>query len=205
MKKRTRRIISRISIFIFTLIMYYFICQIAIDKILTHIERTLGIIWKEQKMKLYELTEMYQALENLDLNEEELQTALNNINDEIELKADNIAKLIQSLDGDINAIKAEEERLYNKRKAIENRKESLKQYLQSAMIAVDKKKIKTELFSFNVQKNAPSLKIKDETKIPEDYYKIEKKLNKTDLKEAVKNGLFTDAAELIYTESLRIR
>ncbi|TIH66343.1 hypothetical protein EWQ15_30050, partial [Klebsiella pneumoniae] len=45
----------------------------------------------------------------------------------------------------------------------------------------------------------------DESKIPEGYYKIERKLNKNDLKEAVKKGLFEDAAELVQTESLRIR
>jgi len=77
--------------------------------------------------------------------------------------------------------------------------------LQSSMLVLDKRKFKTDLFSFNIQKNAPSLKILDESKIPEDYYKIEKKLNKNDLKEAVKKGLFEDAAKLVQTESLRIR
>lgn len=141
----------------------------------------------------------------MDIEEGDLNAALENIDDEIETKADNIAKVLRDFDGDIDALKSEEERLAKKRKAIENRQKHLKEYLQNAMLVLDKRKFKTDLFSFNIQKNAPSLKILDESKIPEDYYKIERKLNKNDLKEAVKSGLFEDAAELVQTESLRIR
>lgn len=156
-------------------------------------------------MQLYELTEIYLNLKDMDIEEGDLNAALENIDDEIETKADNIAKVLRDFDGDIEALKSEEERLAKKRKAIENRQKQLKEYLQNAMLVLDKRKFKTDLFSFNIQKNAPSLKILDESKIPEDYYKIERKLNKNDLKEAVKNGLFEDAAELVQTESLRIR
>lgn len=156
-------------------------------------------------MQLYELTEMYLNLKDMDIEEGDLNAALENIDDEIETKADNIAKVLRDFDGDIEALKSEEERLAKKRKAIENRQKHLKEYLQNAMLVLDKRKFKTDLFSFNIQKNAPSLKILDESKIPEDYYKIERKLNKNDLKEAVKSGLFEDAAELVQTESLRIR
>lgn len=148
---------------------------------------------------------MYLNLKDMDIEEGDLNSALENIDDEIETKADNIAKVLRDFDGDIEALKSEEERLAKKRKAIENRQKHLKEYLQNAMLVLDKRKFKTDLFSFNIQKNVPSLKILDESKIPEDYYKIEKKLNKNDLKEAVKNGLFEDAAELVQTESLRIR
>lgn len=148
---------------------------------------------------------MYLNLKDMDIEEGDLNSALENIDDEIETKADNIAKVLRDFDGDIEALKAEEERLAKKRKAIENRQKQLKKYLQNSMLVLDKRKFKTDLFSFNIQKNAPSLKILDESKIPEDYYKIEKKLNKNDLKEAVKKGLFEDAAKLVQTESLRIR
>ena len=160
---------------------------------------------RRQNMQLYELTEIYLNLKDMDIEEGDLNAALENIDDEIETKADNIAKVLRDFDGDIEALKSEEERLAKKRKAIENRQKHLKEYLQNAMLVLDKRKFKTDLFSFNIQKNAPSMRILDESKIPEDYYKIEKKLNKNDLKEAVKSGLFEDAAELVQTESLRIR
>lgn len=156
-------------------------------------------------MNLYELTEMYQNLLDLDLEEEELQGHLKNIDDEIEIKAENIAKVLRSLDAEAEAYKKEIERFTLKKQGAESRAKRLKAYLQEAMEAVDKKKFKTELFSFNIQKNAPSLKILDESKIPEDFYKIERKLDKVEFKKAVKEGLYEEAAELVQSESLRIR
>ena len=156
-------------------------------------------------ISLYELKDMYLNLMDLDLEDEDLRAALENIDDEIEVQAENYAGLIKNLEAEAEAYKKEIERMTKIKKALENRASFLKKNLEEAMIELDKKKFKTKLFSFNIQKNAPSLKILDESKIPEDYYKIEKKLNKNDLKEAVKNGLFEDAAELVQTESLRIR
>lgn len=156
-------------------------------------------------MNLYELTEMYQNLLDLDLEEEELQGHLKNIDDEIEIKAENIAKVLRSLDAEVEAYKKEIERFTLKKQRAENRAKGLKAYLQEAMETVDKKKFKTDLFSFNIQKNAPSLRILDESKIPEDFYKIERKLDKVEFKKAVKEGLYEEAAELVQSESLRIR
>ena len=156
-------------------------------------------------MNLYELTEMYQNLLDLDLEEEELQSHLKNIDDAIEVKAENIAKVLRSLEAEVEAYKKEIERFTLKKQGAENRAKRLKAYLQEAMEAVDKKKFKTDLFSFNIQKNAPSLKILDESKIPEDFYKIERKLDKVEFKKAVKEGLYEEAAELVQSESLRIR
>lgn len=156
-------------------------------------------------MKLYELTQIYNNLMDLDLSEDELKVHLTNIEDEIEEKADNIAKVLKSMDAEAVALKDEETRLAEKRKAIENRSKNLKAYLQDQMILVDKKKFKTTLFSFNIQKNTPSLKIIDESKVPEEFFVIERKLNKTELKNAVKDGLYADAAVLESSESLRIR
>ena len=156
-------------------------------------------------MNLYELTEAYQNLLDLDLEAEEVTKHLKNIEDEIEIKAENIAKVLRSLDAEAEAYKKEIERFTLKKQGVENRAKRLKGYLQKAMEAVDKKKFKTDLFSFNIQKNAPSLKILDESKIPEDFYKIERKLDKAELKKAVKEGLYEDAAELVQSESLRIR
>lgn len=72
-------------------------------------------------MQLYELTEIYLNLKDMDIEEGDLNSALENIDDEIETKADNIAKVLRDFDGDIEALKFEEERLAKKRKAIENR------------------------------------------------------------------------------------
>lgn len=156
-------------------------------------------------MKLYELAEVYNNIIDLDLPEEELTTALQNIDEEIERKADNIGKVLRELEGQIETIKAEEKRLQEKRKSIENKKENLKKYLQDQMEILDKKKIKTDLFSFNISKNRASLKIIDETKIPEYYFTVTRTPRKQDILQAYQAGKLTEGIELEQTESLRIR
>lgn len=158
-----------------------------------------------ENFTLYELTELYTNLLDLDLEDEQVQEALEDIDEKIEVKADNIAKLIRGLEGQIDICKAEEERIYKRRKSIENRINNLKEYLQKTMIATDKRKFKTDLFSFSIQKNRASIKILDEEKVPEEYVEYDRKVLKDKLKKAIAEGLEVDYAELIQTESLRVR
>lgn len=158
-----------------------------------------------ENFTLYELTELYTNLLDLDLEDEQVQEALGEIDEKIEVKADNIAKLIRGLEGQKDICKAEEERIYARRKSIENRINNLKEYLEATMIATDKRKFKTDLFSFNIQKNKASLKILDEEKVPEEYVEYVRKVLKDKLKKAIAEGLEVDYAELTQTESLRVR
>lgn len=158
-----------------------------------------------ENFTLYELTELYTNLLDLDLEDEQVQEALEDIDEKIEVKADNIAKLIKGLEGQKDICKAEEERIYKRRKSIENRIENLKEYLKATMIATDKRKFKTDLFSFNIQKNRASIKILDEEKVPEEYVEYDRKVLKDKLKKAITEGLEVDYAELVQTESLRVR
>lgn len=154
---------------------------------------------------LYELKEMYLNLMDLDLEGEELGKALENIDDEIEVKAENYAGLIKNLEAEADAYKKEIERMSKIKKSLESRASLLKSNLEQAMIELDKKKFKTNLFSFNIQRNAPGIKILDVDKIPEEFVEYEKRIKKNDLKKAIKEGLETDAAVLVESESLRIR
>lgn len=154
---------------------------------------------------LYELKDMYLNLMDLDLEGEDLNKALESIDDEIEVKAENYAGVIKNLEAEVNAYKKEIERMSKIKKSLESRADYLKKNLESAMIELDKKKFKTNLFSFNIQRNAPSVKILDEDAVPEEFVEYERKIKKNDLKKAIKEGLETDAAVLVESESLRIR
>lgn len=154
---------------------------------------------------LYELKDMYLSLMDLDLEGEELGKALENIDDEIEVKAENYAGVIKNLEAEVDAYKKEIERMSKIKKSLESRASLLKSNLEQAMIELDKKKFKTNLFSFNIQRNAPGIKILDADKIPEEFVEYEKRIKKNDLKKAIKEGLETEAAILVESESLRIR
>ena len=156
-------------------------------------------------MKLYEISQSYNSLLDADLEGPEFEKALKVIDDAFDLKAENLAKLIRSIKGDIEAIKLEEKRLEAKRKTYENKIKSIEEYLFNNLQMTDKKKVQTPLFTIAIQKNPAKLVVKNEEKIPDKYFKTIRQLDKASLKEDIKEGLEVDYAELVQTESLRIR
>lgn len=157
-------------------------------------------------MNLYELSVAFQNVQNMDLDPEVMQDTLDSIEDAIENKAENIAKLIRNLESDVTAYKEEEERLKTKRQATENKVKWLKTYLEDNMKLTGKTKFKSGMFNFAIQKNQESVNITDERIIPEDFLiQQPPKIDKTALKELLKNGVEIPGAELKQTESLRIR
>lgn len=112
---------------------------------------------------LYELNAAYQMLlERLYDDEYEEQTVidtLDSLEGAIEDKADGYGKIIRMLDGDIAEIKAEEMRLYARRKSLERRKEVLKANLFQTMKTVGLSKLKTALFTVSISKNGGKRKL----------------------------------------------
>lgn len=160
-------------------------------------------------MTLYELTgqflEVNEMAENGEIDEETMQDTLESIECEIEVKAENYAKVIKNLEADAEMLEKEEARFHARRKTIENNIKRIKKNLENCMIAVDKKKFKTDLFSFNIQKNAPSLVIDNKNSIPAEYLiQQEPKVDTVNLKKYLKENK-ADFAHLEQSESLRIR
>lgn len=161
--------------------------------------------------KLYELTADYLAvmdmLQDDTIDIETVMNTLEGIEGEIEQKADNYAKIIRMLKGEIDILKSEEERINSRRKTIENNVKRLEKSLERSMIVIDKKKFKTSLFSFSIQKNPPTVAvIGDADDIPRKFYiPQEPVLDKRSLLNYIKEHGDTDYAKLTQSESLRIR
>ncbi len=160
-------------------------------------------------MNLFELTENYvkffTMLEEADEITEELEEMANNLNIAIEEKSDNYVKMIKNLEADVEAFKNQEKIFNKKRKTAENKISWLKKNLQASMEQTGRKKVKTELFTISIQKNTPALDITSEDNIGDEYYKVERTLNKRDLLNDIKEGLIIDGVGIKQTESLRIR
>lgn len=157
-------------------------------------------------MNLYELSVAFQEVQNMDLDPEVMKDTLDSIEDAIENKAENIAKLIRNLESDVAAYKEEEDRLKTKRQATENKVKWLKTYLEDNMKLTGKTKFKSGMFNFSIQKNPASVNIVDEKIIPEEFLiQQPPKVDKTSLKEILKRGIEVPGAELKQTEGLRIR
>lgn len=157
-------------------------------------------------MNLYELSVAFQEVQNMELDPEVMKDTLDSIEDAIENKAENIAKLVRNLESDVSAYKEEEDRLKTKRQATENKVKWLKTYLEDNMKLTGKTKFKSGMFNFSIQKNPASVNITDERIIPEEFLIPQlPKIDKTALKNILKNGVEVPGAELKQTEGLRIR
>ena len=158
-------------------------------------------------MNLYQLTGNYlHVLEMADqLDEETLVHTLESINESIEQKAENTAKLIRSIEAESDVISVEIKRLQDLKKTKDNKSTRIKEYLQSELLKVSKRKVQTPYFNIRIQNNPPSVRVTDESLIGKKYFvEQEPKLDKRSLLQALKSGESVAGAELQQKESLRI-
>jgi hypothetical protein len=159
-------------------------------------------------MKLYEISNNIQELINMidDISNEAFIGTMESLQFELHEKAENYAKVIKTIELEVDGLEKEVARLSTMKSARTSKIEYLKKAVEEAMILADDKKFKTDLFSFNVQKNNPSLDISDEAFIPVEYYILQDpKLDRKKLLDSVKNGLQIDGVNIKQTESLRIK
>ena len=162
---------------------------------------------------LYELSSAYIRLLEMAQDPETSDTVIYDtmeaIDGELEDKAESYAVVIKELTARINAIDAEIERLEAMKRACSDNILRMKGRLQSAMESTGKMKFKTTLFSFNIQKNPPSVAIdaKSWRDIPKDYLKYrDPEIDRAKMKKDIQDGKdLTGIAHLTQTESLRIR
>lgn len=117
-------------------------------------------------MKLYELVETYKQVEQLiedgELSYEDMKSALDSMEGDINSKLENCVKVIKNFEGSIDNIKAEELRLKNRRKSLENQVESLKSYIFTNMKLLGLKKVKSDIFNISTRKTPEKVVIFDE-------------------------------------------
>lgn len=125
---------------------------------------------------LYELTgeflQLMDMLEDEECDEQCIMDTLESVEYEIEDKADGYAKIIKSMESNVDGLSKEADRLIARKKTYENKIKWLKQNLEMCMRATGKRKFTTDLFSFNIQKNGGKRKLVvdvDVEKVPKQY------------------------------------
>ena len=159
-------------------------------------------------MRLYELTQAYERILELaeQLDDGALKDTLDSLNDAIEVKAENTAKVIKQLDADSEMLKGEIQRLSSRKQAIETNARNLKRYLQESLEKIGMEKVKGDLFTVAIQNNPPSLEVLDERKIELDYFNHPAPvLDKKAVLQTLKRGIEMEGARIKQTRSLRIR
>lgn len=156
---------------------------------------------------LYNLKEDYKRVLELQaegVDEEVIKDTLESIDDAIEDKADSYSYVIREKKGQNDTIDEEIKRLQALKRSNKRLIELLQENLYEVMKDTGKTKFKTDLNSFWIQKNPMSIDIKYEDNIPEDFYVTERKLQRRDLINYVKNNEI-DGVELTQSEGVRIR
>lgn len=159
-------------------------------------------------MRLYELAQNYaQLLEMVEeMESDALVDTLSALQDAIEDKAENIAKLIRNLEADVKVIHDEEKRLAERRRAIEVKIERLKTYLQEQLETAGIEKVKRPTITVAIQVNPPSVDVIDEKAIPNDFLIPQApKLDKRSILERLKKGESVPGVTLKQTKGVRIR
>ena len=167
-------------------------------------------------MKLYEITNDYlalmEAVENGEIPEEALADTLEAITASMEEKADNVACLLKNLDAEIVAIKAEEDRLKERRRVKENAYERIKQYLSESLQRAGLSKVETARNKITFRKSEKVV-IEDEASFiswamanRDDLLTYANpKANLTAIKFVLKDGLEVVGAELRVNQNIQIK
>lgn len=121
-------------------------------------------------MSLYVLADEYKQaatqLADLDLPDEVVADTLESLQFPIEQKAANVAMFVRNLESTAEAIKAAEGEMAKRRKALENRAASVREYLKANMLRTGITKIECPMFKISVRDNPVAVRVIDETAIP---------------------------------------
>lgn len=167
----------------------------------------------KNKLSLYEISDDYAlAVENLlelDIDEQTFNDTLEGLQGDFRDKAVNLAYFIKNLEVTSASIKEAEERMYERRKALDKKLSRLREYLMCCMDNADILKIDDcPDFSIKIRTNPPSLVINDENEIPDCFWYMpdpKRVLDKLSLKSDLKEGREIPGAELVYNKSLQIK
>ena len=167
-------------------------------------------------MKLYELAADYEAfiaaMEAGEIPEEAIIDTLESIESAIEVKVDNIACLLKNLAAEAAAIKAEEDKLAERRKSKEKSHERFKAYLSDMMLKCGKTKFESARNKISFRKN-DAVSIDDEEKFLEwaavehnEYLTYKSpSINRTAIKKAIESGIKIDGAHIESRQNIQIK
>lgn len=154
---------------------------------------------------LYELSNEIANFE-FEIDEETGEILNADMLDEIQLERDTkieqLCLWIKNLKADAAAYKAEKDSFAKKQKAAENKAESIKNYIQSALAG---EKFKTNRVTISYRKSE-QVECQDITLVDKDYLRFkDPELDKAKVKAALKNGTEVAGCQLIEKQNMQIR
>lgn len=154
--------------------------------------------------------DLLMVFESLEVDEETGEIlnfqALDELTQQFESKAENIALFTQELDAQADAIKQKEKNLSDRRKSLEKKSESLKKYLMNEMEVTGKQKIETDMVKIRVSHRS-IVDVWNEEELPVQYLNIKetKSPDKKLIKQAIDSGMEIPGARLVDNPSMQIK
>lgn len=161
---------------------------------------------------LHQITDKHRELSELAEIDENMAQAvadtMESIEGEFEEKALSLMSVVANIGGDIPSIDIEIARLISRKKMIESKQESMRNYLKTNMEASGINKIKCPLFTITLARGRDIVQIDNADKIPADYLNIKTSMTpmKKEILTALKEGIEIEGASLTKSEnSIRIK
>ena len=162
---------------------------------------------------LYQLTNEFQVIQmkllESDFDEQTIADTLEGASGDIEIKSVNVAMFIRNLETSAEAIKQAEKEMYDRRKSIEKKADSIRQYLKDNMQRCGITKIESPYFALTIKKNPYSVVIDDAGAIPSELYVYPDAPapypDKKTISEQLKLGNVVNGAHLEQAERLEIK
>ena len=162
---------------------------------------------------LYEIAAEYRdaatKLAELDLDAQTIADTLEGLSGDLETKAQNVAFFVRNLEATAAAIKQAEADMAARRKAMENRADSLKRYIFESMTVAGIEKIECPHFRLAIKNNPAAVEIFEPGLLPASFMRTPEPPppapDKTAIKEAMKAGQDVPGARLTSGQRLEIK
>lgn len=159
-------------------------------------------------LSLYEITSGFPALmENEEITEENKKKIEEELTLLLQKKSQNIIGYAKNIELTINAMKEEEKRIADNRKALENKISKFKEYVKECMENNGFTKIETELGTLSIAKSPTSVEIINEDEVPSEFKQevVTVKIDKTKIKNNFKETGEMPAGVNIITTNTNLR
>lgn len=119
-------------------------------------------------------------------------------------KIEGCALYAKNLESDAKAIREEEKSLAERRRALENRAERIREYISRSMTSTGNDKVETPRCRLSFRKTE-SVFVSDNARIPAEFVKVTESPDKAALKRAIKEGREFDGVWINTGRSLQVK
>jgi hypothetical protein len=153
-------------------------------------------------MKLYEIAEQLRQLSEMDeIPPEQLQDTLDFLTCEFDDKAHQIAIVIHEMVADSDLLKNEIQRLTEKKRMLDAKQESLKDYLRYNMEVNGVTKVKGKLLTITLGAPSKIVIVPDADKLPAEFVRTKVEAEKALIKSALESGQEIDGCSIAFGKS----